>query len=57
MSDNNIVVSSQRNLNDVAIELTKYYLKTFNSEHLTEEQVAEMYKFFYKTAAEAMRSR
>ena len=57
MSDNNIVVSSQRNLNDVAIELTKYYLKTFNSEDLTEEQVAEMYKFFYKTAAEAMRSR
>lgn len=57
MADNKVIVSSQRNVNDVAIELTELYLNKFTSEHLTEEQVAEIYKFFYKTASDAIRSR
>lgn len=57
MADNNVIVSSQRNINDVAIELTELYLSKFNSEHLTKEEVAEMYKFFYKTALDSTRGR
>lgn len=55
MSDNKVIISSQRNTNDVAIELTQYYLNRFENEHLTKEEFSEIYKFFYKTAVYANR--
>lgn len=40
----------QRNTNDVAIELTKLYLETYNVE-LSPENLARMYAGFYAIAA------
>lgn len=53
MADDKVVVSRQRNLNDVAMELTELYLKKFYREEMTKEQLADTYKFFHKTAVVA----
>lgn len=54
MGNNKIILSSQRNYNDIALELTEIYLEKFNSDHLTKEKLGEIYKYFYKTTIEAI---
>ena len=57
MADNKIVSSSQRNLNDVAFELTENYINVYQGGHLTKEEFADLYKFFYQSAFDAVKSR
>ncbi|WP_278682759.1 hypothetical protein [Paraclostridium bifermentans] len=55
MSNENISITSQRNINDVALELTLEFLK-YNfrdGENKTLDGMAQAYKHFYKTAIEA----
>lgn len=47
----------QRNLNDVAVELTALYFKAQNNAEYTIEQIQGAYKEFYTTAKEAQRGR
>jgi len=50
MANESITIASQRNLIDAATELTVAYIK---DSVLSKEQVAEIYKIFYKAALEA----
>ena len=50
MSNEKITIANQRNLNDVATELT---LKYMESHSLNVEKIVEVYKAFYKAAVEA----
>lgn len=51
MANENITIASQRNTNDVALELTMKYMDSVN---LNVEQVSEVYKAFFKAALEAL---
>lgn len=55
MSNESISIASQRNFNDVALELTLEFLKynQVDAECTTLEGMAQAYKHFYKTAVEA----
>lgn len=50
MSDNKIVISNNRKIEDTATELTIEFMKC---NCLSKEEVAEVYKLFHKTATEA----
>lgn len=50
MANENITIGSQRNINDVATELTIKYMETHSIDY---KKVAEVYKEFYKAAVEA----
>lgn len=49
MANENIITGSQRNLNDVATELTLKYMEDHS---LGYEQFAKVYKVFFKNALE-----
>lgn len=51
MADEKITIASQRNLNDVALELTKLWYRTHAIESL--EELQGTYKECYKAALEA----
>ena len=51
MADEKITLSKQRNLNDVAVELTLAYMDKYGASSV--EEVMEMYKKFHKNAFEA----
>lgn len=51
MANEKITIASQRNLNDVATELTLKYMETHSLDY---NKFAEVYKVFYKTAIEAV---
>lgn len=50
MANESITIASQRNLVDAATELTVAYIKDSG---FSKEEVAEIYKTFYKAALEA----
>lgn len=50
MSNENIHLVTNRHVQDVATDLTIAYIQKYA---LSKEEVAEIYKLFYKTAVEA----
>lgn len=56
MADTGVTISKQRNINDVAMELTELYYK-LNIESPTREQLEETYSKFYDTALENLKKR
>lgn len=50
MANEKITIASQRNMNDVATELTIAYMEKYA---LSKEEIAEAYKLFFRTAVDA----
>lgn len=60
MSGEKIVLGSQRNLSDVAMELTELYYdvsKNFRIESPSVEEIGATYSKFYETALENLKKR
>lgn len=60
MANEKIVLGSQKNLNDIAMELTELYYevnKNFRVEGPSAEEIGTIYSRFYETALENLKKR